>query len=120
MVIVNSIILGSNNADSLIIVHQEKFRLSQQWNVKDHQVLHDFCLKVKLHYFVLFCKKDTVYRQLVLSISEDKLHRDASKFLRPFSDNYPLNETELILVSRVQCSGSLENEELVGKLFIHD
>ena len=51
-IIINSIILRSNNHTSLIVVHREELWLLQEWNYKNSQFFQCFVYKIKFNYSI--------------------------------------------------------------------
>ena len=120
MIIEDTIFQRSNHTGCLVIVHREKLWLPSQWL----NILHNCWDFLSLYIY----RKETVllgedYFIWVFSwrfgVLEVELHRYLGKHRDVFDDD-SLDQLKLIDFERVWISHSLENEQLIWLLLIHD
>lgn len=86
-IVVDSIILGRNNADRLVIVHQEKLWLFSESYFVIRNYFYFFSLKIQLNHFIMLGKNDSgriFSRSCELEL---KLHSNLCKFRLVFDHN---------------------------------
>ena len=115
---INTIVLWSNDWDTLIVIHQEELWLPTQWHLKNDNVSYLHSDIVQLNDFVLFGKKDTVLNLPWFDTFENELHRYLFKNWVVFEHDSLFQHKVLHSVALIPDSG--EYKQLIDTLLIHD